>query len=361
MKLARWLVLVMTLLCFLQGCAPAPKGEETVDVTLLVGVDVEILKLDDTPDSIYEYRYDDRGLLTARMIMTEEPYVDKENTYDAQGNLRRVVYPTLDQEVEFDENGNLLMSRREGSLTINTYDRVGNILSQTREQDGVLLYTVDYTREYDEAGRPTRVEMRRVNPVEQRQSTQITLYQYDQHGQMIHKCVLADDDRENNTYYDYDDQGNVVREEFVSFNGFRKVTTNVYDPEGRLLEEKVQESDPSRTTVRTYDDAGYPLTVRIYQNDTQVRMTQYTYGDVPGQKLCVSVDYGNSKTEDRFTYDKKGNVLSREFVGGVFDRYTYEFSYVTVSVPAAFADVVQAQQNELIDEFLTKDLTVIVD
>ena len=361
MKLARWLVLVMTLVCFLQGCAPAPKEEETVDVTLLVGVDVEILKQDDTPDSIYEYRYDDRGLLTTHLFITDEPYVYMENTYDTQGNLRRVVYPTLDQETVYDENGNVLTSRREGSLTTNTYDRAGNILSQTREQDGVLLYTVDYTREYDEAGHPIRVETRRLDHVEKRQSTHKTLYKYDQHGQRIHKCELAEDGRENNTYYNYDDQGNVVREEFVSSNGFREVTTNVYDPEGRLLEEKVQESDSSRTTVRTYDDNGYPLTVRFYQNDTQVRTTQYTYGDVPGQKLCVSVDYGNSKTEDRFTYDKNGNTLSREFVDGFGRTYTYEFHYATVTVPADMADAVHTQQNTLIDGFLTKDHTVIVD
>jgi RHS repeat-associated protein len=246
-------------------------------------------------------------------------------SFDANGNLRRVVKPDggiIDYEV--DPLGRLIRVRYPGQPAVSyAYDGNGNRVSMT-DQRGTTVYQYDrqnrltgvftplssnyipVTYGYDKAGRLTSL----ATP-----DGRTVLYQYDAGGRMTRVTDGADV-----TTYTYNSVTGLLASQTLP-NGI--TTAYTYDVDGRLT--GIVHNAPGGSLLMgfhyTLNALGQRTSV-TRQTSTGSELTSYTY-DALGR--LTSVTYPGGKTVS-YTYDRLGNRLSMTTVqGGNTTVVNYEY------------------------------------
>lgn len=248
-----------------------------------------------------------------------------------------------------------------------TYDKQGNMLTQTDGNGNVITYTYN--------------ELRKVRSVTYPHDDTISEYmirsQYDKVGNLVY--IFANDDTEKYSTYDnqgrklserrqysdgtnaitvlnaYDRNGNVR----FTIDGNGHVTENTYDALDRLSETMIQVSGIEQTTAYAYDDNGnlltttdwlgnvktneydslnrlikvrdaYDVAIEKFEyngNDTQINstdavgnLTQYTYD----RNNCLLTTKDGAGHVSGKTYDNAGNVSSEYDGKNNTTKYEYD-------------------------------------
>lgn len=219
------------------------------------------------------YTYDDQNRLI-KYVKTSGPGYTITNLweYDDRGNLIREIDHSKDKGQEhifqYDENNVLIFysslpvyssSRGDRIKEWYTYDENGRLISKKEIDDDIIDYT------YDENGN-LLYEL-------QRDSNKGVIYQYDSNNRLIHKETTS------KIKWDYE-----------------------YDEKGRLIhEKKYYKRDIPYEEFKEYDD-----------EDRLIRH-KYTTAPFGGEGSC----------DDRFEYDKKGNMIHQTSWEGSYHLNNY--------------------------------------
>ena len=262
--------------------------------------------------------------------------------YDEKDNLIVVTYPDSSQiHYAYDTNNNLtsITDAKGNSVSSLAYDPSQRLESFT-ERGGT--YQVDY----DPASKLTR----KVDP-----EGNVFQFGFDDNGNIINKVSPQGNSlnltwdhninvagRENlrgiKTAYTYDDRGNVltVTRDAVS-EGLNATTAYTYDAR---FDKPVSVTDPlGRNTQMTYDDQGNllsrqrPIGTGQYEYDEAGNLTEVT--DPDGYERAMEYDSNGYLTrtyipgsspgiETNYTYDQRGNVLSKIDPNGYTTSYVYD-------------------------------------
>ncbi len=277
----------------------------------------QVTSVTDPAGATTVYAYDDKGNLTRT---TDATGATTSYEYDGKGNLTKVITP-LGQTttLAYDTFGNLAsITDSAGAKTSYTYDASGNMVTMTDSLGAVTRF------EYNAKNRLVKT----VDP-----NGNITTYGYDLAGNRISET----DANGNTTTYEYNAKGQVIKTKDALGNvtvfayggsgcascggGTDKLTALTdangaftayqYDTLGRLL----KEIDPlDNETGYTYDLKGNPVT----RTDANGATITYSY-DGNGRLLKKSYPDG---TEETFSYDVKGNILT-----AANRNISYTFSY----------------------------------
>ncbi len=130
--------------------------------------------------------------------------------------------------------------------------------------------------------------------------------------------------------YTYNDRGDVLTKITEGEGATKERIEYTYD-EGHLVRTEVRrDGRPAERTDVTYDAAGRPRT-QLHVKGGAKTLTSFAY-DKDGNKTRILVDTdgdGKPNTEERYTYDAKGNLVTRESVNAAKDKvitrrlYTY--------------------------------------
>ena len=219
-----------------------------------------------------------------QLTLTDSSGYSGKWTYDAAGNILSVEIDDYRATYTYDAMGNELTARTsDGYSTVNTYNKTGKLLSSVTYRDGAKLSTETYT--YDAVGRVTTY----VYAWDTGKSTEVS--SYDAHGNLI-KCV------------------------YTSSQGFGYTDSYqyTYDAAGNILTELWKQVD----STGAFGTGGY-----------------YTYRYNAGGLILESVSYSltaTGATIDPYrvvnTYDAAGNLLSSAETdpdGSVWESvYTYQ-------------------------------------
>lgn len=251
------------------------------------------------------------------------------------------------------------------SYDYDAFDKVTSDHASVRSyRDGAWMQTqeVKHTYQYDDMGNvtttTTQSRLSDQDPWEQ----QVTKAVYDHQGQLVESAAPRGIAEGYATKYEYDLQGRVIREwnPVTVDKGtlqYQQVTTE-YDEDGNVTaeEEQLAEDSVSRTEY-TYNDQGELVCVKCCtEDDAQSYYTQYVYdaegnlvrqftgmtrpltitvskGDgedsfhCAGQTYHLSVSGANKKdqySETRYTYNKKGQLISETDPEGNKETYQYD-------------------------------------
>ena len=280
------------------------------------------------------------------------------STTNANGVITSVTYDAL--------NNVLTKSVSQGDETatieVNTYDKAGNLLSQTDGNDNTVTYTYNALGKISSITEPsddsiagnviTRKYALNGNVAYEINSIGTeTLYTYDEAGRNTAITVKNDTATPLTTSIKYDLSGNVVKE--IDGNGNAKVYN--YD----LLNHKTSETVNNKTTqfgydangnntsmtdwrgntstsvydafdrlIKVYDVYGKLISEKTYNaNSTQISdkdalgaITQYQYDK--DNRLIATIDALNHSTQK--TYDAVGNVISETDPIGNVKTFAYD-------------------------------------
>ncbi|WP_231607038.1 cadherin-like domain-containing protein [Crocosphaera watsonii] len=286
-------------------------------------------------DGTYETENGDNGILTK--IGHEYQILEEDGTLTRFNSTGKVVW------VE-DSNGNRLSTEyTDGNLT-RLFDTVGNSLSFTYNDQGLIIMVVDHagrtsTYTYDESGKVvltanidgeettyTYDENYLVTSITDASGTK-TLFTYDDYGRLIEE-KLADGSEQ--VTYSYDSTGgmtitdasgssiqlftNELGQTVRIIDPLGEVTNFEYDDAGNLL----KLTAPDGTTSRyTYDQFGNVLT----QIDALGNQTEFTYNSLFNQLETLTDPRGNGLT---YHYDDNGNLLSIAYADDSTETFGYD-------------------------------------
>ena len=241
-----------------------------------------VISVTDSAGRTVAYSYDEYGRVA------ELAYPDGQKaiyTYDLSDNIRSVEKDGLLTEYTYDKEGNLLTETRSDKTSIiRTYSEAGELLSLSNSKDGKEISTFAYT--YDPMGRiVSETSVREGAKTEK-------YYEYDRSGQLS-KCIEEKDGIETVTEYSYSLTGNRIAK--ISGSEENRIEY-VYDEMGRL---KLEKDRKNGNTRYTYDEAG-----NLIEKDGKTR-TEYIYDD-NGNLSAVRED-GNLIMAA--LYDSNGNRI----------------------------------------------------
>ena len=273
------------------------------------------------------FRYSD-----SRTVTTDNEGHETSYDYDAQFRTTAITYPDATRKLVFYNAENQVDYEVTSKGTVRySYDALGNIISQTRE-DGLTA-----TWSYDTAGNLTGMTD---------YDGAVTSYTYNDANDLtgailpdgstrgysydaLHRCVSETDGNGATRSYSYngavplsmtDGEGGTWS---FSYDGMNRLVS-VTDPGGRMtkttydgLGNTIKQTDGNGdTTIYTLDGAGNVLS----ETDPNGNVTSYSYD--PVYNLVKMTDAaGNDST---FTYDGNGNRISMTGLDGNKTTYTYD-------------------------------------
>jgi YD repeat-containing protein len=303
-----------------------------------------------------EYEYNLQGMNTS--VLNPEAKdkglsYNKKYVYDALGRIREEYtikggtqtqpsYETL-TKYQYDDAGNILNIRvnKEGepekTIQVNTYDYLGNILTQKDGNNNITTYeyngfnnlrkviylgdeTIDsniVTYQYDVMGNLRKSE---------NSLGRIDLYTYNYQGQELTHTVqesdgssaittsaiydrngnliYAIDARENTVMYQYDQLNRLVKERSTA-GSVEHITEYIYDPNGNVEIERQKVKDGDSEAVREYTNVYDELNRLIQSSNPYNVIETLKYNDASLQ--TESYDAYNNVTI--FEYDKNNRVI----------------------------------------------------
>jgi RHS repeat-associated protein len=326
------------------------------------GADAKTATVTETDGGVWQYSYDaEAGTLTSRINpegnATTYAYDGNRNllsktdpdgttttyAYDSSGNMTSTT-DALGQTTThtYNEYGQVASTTDpEGNTTSNNYDEKGNLTSITDAGGATTRY------EYDSKGNVTSVT---------NAADQTTTYAYDEKGNPVSitdptgATTSFTYDAAGNMTSQTDANGNTTRYEYNSLNQLQKVidpngnaTSFTYDKNGN----KTKQTDANgNTTTYEYNASGQLIKV----TDALGNVAQYTYGgsgcsscggggeniasitDANGNIINFEYDQVGRKIREidalgnaiSYTYDSKGNVLTRTDANGHVTSYVYD-------------------------------------
>ena len=159
----------------------------------------------------------------------------------------------------------------------------------------------------------------------------VYIYEYDDHGNMIHKY---ESDHDSHTYYTYDEHGKKISLSVKYHDEEMRTVTFEYDDKGRVIREK-ETGSSSYTSYITYDDENNQVNIKYNNCDiTQVydehhNLISYIDNNTGSVLNYINV-YDNDKrircicenTVTEYTYDMDGNLCGERIETGNLDDNT---------------------------------------
>ena len=209
---------------------------------------------------------------------------------------------TVNCEYVFDENGNMLEEKYEGSVVdvqkcVYEYDTYGNITSaKCFTADGELNGTVE--NEVDKKGRLVKKVISQDNG-----DKNTVTYKYDAKGNVIEESSEYDGRTESITY-EYDNKNNLVKSTFGSDNGYgsRYEDTYEYSSDGKLIKSIYTQKEGYTCTYEyKYDNNGYLIEEKRVDSDEIVQICSYL-NDKNGNPVEKTYQYdGELSTQYKYS------------------------------------------------------------
>lgn len=238
------------------------------------------------------------------------------STTNANGVVTTVTYDALNNVL----TKNVSQGDETATIEVNTYDKVGNLLSQKDGNDNTVVYT------YNALGKISSITEPSDNSIDGNVITRKyalngnvayeinsigaeTLYTYDEAGRNTVITVKNDTATPLTTSMKYDVSGNVVKE--IDGNGNAKVYT--YD----LLNCKTSETVNNKTKQFGYDENGNNTSMTDWRGNTSTRVY-----DALDRLVKVYDVYGKLISEK--TYNANNTQISDKDALGAITQYQYD-------------------------------------
>jgi len=265
------------------------------------------------------------------------------------GLLVRIVYPTLTQDLQYDQRDRILQSTDSSAgaalaldasptqTTKNTYDRAGRLTSVTDPANRTTA------TQYNGLGQITRT----TDP-----AGGITQYGYNARGDL----VSVTDAKGNTHRFEYDKLDRMAKE----IRPLGQTITYAYDANGNLA----QVTDPKGQVKKyTFDAAnrrtredhyaagqGTPVKTITYTYNILDRLTSYSDGNTTGtytydarqlRQTGQSINYGTFTLATGTSYNALGQKSSLTYPDGATYGYTYDSNnqLSTVNLPQGFGSI----------------------
>ena len=260
--------------------------------------------------STKSYAYNSLGLVKTDTTTAANSTYTLNKTYDYMGNVSLIDYGVYKVKYDYDERGRLTRVSDWNSSTGKStkleeyqYDKNNNVLKK-------LSYTgaPDVTYTYNKSDMLTSLRQGSLasydytyNPdgnvytVKDNNNNLLTVYNYNNNGQLIRELKRDSEKKLNICYtdYDYDAAGNRIYENFASNDGDYEIDYT-YDKNNRLIKERqysdVQENN--RVTSYRYDKNGNRIGKSYYNN----------YPNTSPKITLKIEDYRSDLTTDAETY-----------------------------------------------------------
>ena len=254
-----------------------------------------LIKCVDRKGVITTYTYDGMN----RVLTKQAGNIRYSYVYDLMGNKISVSGNNADKTMSYDGLGNMLSETADSVIKQYTYDRQGNRVSFTVNDASNGIFNTQYT--YDNMGRLCQV-------IEN--GAVIATYRYDANGNRL-KLTYANG---NVTEYSYN-KANFVTS-LVNRNADEVISSYAYTYYLNGNQKTVTE--PSGTTIYTYDDLGQIITAV----DKYKKVNEYSYDDY-GNRSMLTVTAGEDVVTTVYLYDKNSR-LTNETKDGVSTIYSYD-------------------------------------
>jgi RHS repeat-associated protein len=296
-----------------------------------------------TSDAVtYSYKYDRFG----NMISSTDPEGNKtEMEYDEWGNRIRVTDPLGNSQLFYYDNANNLIKSVDplGNKSQFVYDKNNNRKASLDANGGMMSYLYDYSDsllgvmdplsqtaliEYDIFGNKIFVVNQKGN---------FTEFEYDGANRLSKQINFVEDGNDYiqyETHYTYDNNNNVLQKETIeNINGDLNTiakSTFSYNHRNQVTTQKsyVYASKYTKITYE-YDAVGNKTREYYYDNDTLQSYVSYVYStEWNGAYLLKSLTHYDTDNDglrsESYTYDKRGNVISKTNPNGVVTEYEYD-------------------------------------
>ena len=247
----------------------------------------------------FNFDYDNKRKLYHVKIETSWGRV-KEVWYNEEGKARQVnINGRTVHKIERKAK-NLIITDARGNITRKEFDKRENLLSVIYPDGSRVSY--EYEKKFN----------RRTREVNERGI--VTLYTYDQYGNMTKKVEAAGTADERITEYAYDTNGNLLStRKLKDAKTTEAITAYTYDASGNMI----STTNPEGSITRfTHDHMGNVLT----KQDAIGKVWTYKY-DYMGKLASVRDPSGNTT---RFFYDGVGNRVREVDAEGRIKIYEYD-------------------------------------
>jgi RHS repeat-associated protein len=256
--------------------------------------------VDDAGDGrFFLFDYDEGKKEYYAQIQTSSGMI-KEVWYDREGDTRRVDVNGNTVRRIVKEGRNLIVTDESGQVTRKEMDEWGNVTKIVYPDGATVLTEYDHT-----LNRPVKVTDER---------GVVTLYAYDDSGNLLLKTEGVGTDAERTTRFTYDSVGNVIR---VTGGGDANTpeaeAVMDYDASGNLI--AITEPEGARTLF-SHDAMGNVLT----RTDPRGKVSVFAY-DAAG-RMTSAVDPMGHRTE--IVYDAVGNTIQVIDPEGKTRNYEYD-------------------------------------
>ena len=198
-----------------------------------------------------------------------------------------------------------------------------------------LYYTQTTEFSYTDKGLPIRL-VDTISRSNNTNETNVYVYTYDDHGNMLSKIRTAPNGKTYNYYYTYDDNGNLIEMNYSNSSNQTSKDVYTYDDNGVLLQyETTNLGGRTTTCVYTYDSNGNLIkdvqTSKDSQSDSEVIVEVYEYVyDTHGnlvKEILPAIDGAHAEYGNTYTYDSQGNLTKIVKIGFDGKAETYEYTY----------------------------------